>query len=238
MSRAAQRFEPATLYHIRQHAEFNTWVYIDEDCYNVGLDLLQQYSERYHVPVHAYCLMPDHFHLLLEAPFQRAIPDMMRDMLGTYSKYINARYREKARNARRYATTGDYFEFDEPEGSIWNWQRNYRYCGIPWSAYDVAVRFVETEPVRNAECAIASDWAWSSARARCQGRCHRGLAALRHNRSEGRNWEAFHALPDDHPSAEPLEISAMIEATERRVPIEKVLKEWNLRNSRREAATA
>ena len=225
MDRELQRFEPATLYYIRQHAEFGTWVYIDDDSYNVGLDLLQRYSQRYHVPVHAYCLMPDHLHLLLESPGRRGIPEMMRDMLGTYSKYMNTRYRERARNARRFATTGDYFGFDEPDGSIWNWQRKYGFSKVAWPLYDVVARFIETEPVRAAEAATAQEYTWSSAQARIQGRCRRGLLSFERPHSTVHDWTAFHALPDHHPAAQATTVAAMVEGARRRMALDLVLEE-------------
>jgi hypothetical protein len=146
-------------------------------------------------------------------------------MLGTYSKYMNTRYREKARNARRFATTGDYFGFDEPDGSIWNWQRKYRFTKVAWPLYDVVVRHIETEPVRGAESQTAQEYLWSSANARIVGRCRRGLVSLQRTRSTVHDWPAFHALPDHHPAAQSQVVSAMLEGARRRMSLDRVLQE-------------
>ncbi|MEX2007713.1 MAG: transposase [Candidatus Levyibacteriota bacterium] len=41
----------------------------------------------------AYCLMPNHFHLLLKQRSQRALESFMRSLLTKYSTYFNKRYK-------------------------------------------------------------------------------------------------------------------------------------------------
>ena len=43
----------------------------------------------------AYCLMPNHFHLLLKQQHSGQIAEMMRSLAGGYSMYFNRKYRRK-----------------------------------------------------------------------------------------------------------------------------------------------
>jgi len=44
------------------------------------------------VDVHAFCLMPNHYHLLLSSRAENGIPLFMKKLNGGYAKYFNARH--------------------------------------------------------------------------------------------------------------------------------------------------
>ncbi len=52
------------------------------------LDLLSEASERFGVEFHAYCLMGNHYHLLLRTP-EPNLPDTMRFIDGVYTQWFN-----------------------------------------------------------------------------------------------------------------------------------------------------
>ncbi len=52
------------------------------------LNYLSSATERYHARIHAYCLMDNHYHLLMETP-QGNLPQIMRHINGAYTTYFN-----------------------------------------------------------------------------------------------------------------------------------------------------
>jgi REP element-mobilizing transposase RayT len=71
------------------------------------LDLMKKYQEQYGIKIFAFCLMPDHLHLLVEmeknavaeekegiGSFQN-ISDFMQGLNNNYTKYFNGRYNRK-----------------------------------------------------------------------------------------------------------------------------------------------
>ena len=71
------------------------------------LNLIEKYQEQYGIKVFAFCLMPDHLHLLVEmeknaaqekeeefSSFQN-ISDFMQGLNNNYTKYFNSRYNRK-----------------------------------------------------------------------------------------------------------------------------------------------
>ena len=63
----------------------------DESAYSLFLHLLGALPERYGVFVHAYALMPNHYHLLMEVP-RGNLSRSMKDLNGQFSYKINRMY--------------------------------------------------------------------------------------------------------------------------------------------------
>ena len=81
------------LYHVMSrgnHAQKVFWT--DADC-KTFLDTLGEVCVRMGWKVHAYALMGNHYHLLLETPEPNLV-DGMRWLQGTYTKRFNAEHRE------------------------------------------------------------------------------------------------------------------------------------------------
>lgn len=109
----------------------------------VFLALLARTVERYGWQLYAYCLMGNHFHLVLETP-EGNIAAGMRDLKSAYALWFNAvRPREGVLFERRY--------FSE---SIVDEAHAFALC-----------RYVVRNPVRAGMCAHPADWSWSSYRA-------------------------------------------------------------------------
>jgi REP element-mobilizing transposase RayT len=70
--------------------------------------LLAEGTERVAVEVHAYCLMPNHFHLLLHCP-DGGLSSFMQQIGSTYSRRINARNggtdRSSGQGSARWSST-------------------------------------------------------------------------------------------------------------------------------------
>jgi len=64
---------------------------LPDDCY-AFFDVLQESVERCGIEIHAYSLMPNHYHLLVNSPLG-TLSKAMQFLNGTYTLYLNRRYR-------------------------------------------------------------------------------------------------------------------------------------------------
>ena len=77
------------------------------------MEALKKYKEQYEFKLFSYCLLPEHFHLLLELPMRKEQPykagllsNIMHDLNSSYTKYFNGKYGRKGHLFReRYKAT-------------------------------------------------------------------------------------------------------------------------------------
>lgn len=55
--------------------------------------VLDNRNRDFKVELHAYCLMPNHFHLLIKQTDERSLIPFMRSLTNSYVSYFNRRYR-------------------------------------------------------------------------------------------------------------------------------------------------
>ena len=75
-------------YHVMNRGRGRQKIFHGEDYYNAFLDTLNEAHERFGLQIHAYCLMGNHYHLLVKTPegeLQRA----MRHIGGVYTQRYN-----------------------------------------------------------------------------------------------------------------------------------------------------
>lgn len=91
MARKPRLFAPGILYHVIVRGNQRQKTFIRERDYQIYLEKLAQYRNRYGVRIYAYCLMPNHVHLLLECA---SIPlsKFMQGLQQSYTQYYNRRY--------------------------------------------------------------------------------------------------------------------------------------------------
>lgn len=117
-------------------------LYLDPRDYESFLGRLERHAAVHAVRVHAYCLMTNHFHLLLEAG-ELPISKGMQSLLARYAEYVNRRYRYR----------GHLFG-----GRFWS-----KVC--PSDEYFLAVlRYVHRNPVRARLVTNPEEYPWSSHR--------------------------------------------------------------------------
>jgi REP element-mobilizing transposase RayT len=113
------------------------------------LDILAQTIGRFDAALLAYCLMGNHYHLVLQTQ-QPNLSRLMRHFNGVYTQRFN----------RRHGLVGHLF------------QGRFKAILVDSETYLVALcRYVERNPVAAGLAATAGDWPWSSCRA------HIGAAA-------------------------------------------------------------
>ena len=93
MARRPRLFAPGLLYHVIVRGNQRRKTFYDERDYRVYLGRLARYRQRYGYIIHAYCLMPNHVHLLVESG-RSPLGKFMQGLQQSYSQYFNLRHRK------------------------------------------------------------------------------------------------------------------------------------------------
>jgi putative transposase len=141
---AAPRIQSAgCIYHVTTRGNLHAPIFFSEDDRGRFLRLVERAGRLDGLLCHAYCLMGNHYHLLVETP---------RANLGEAMHRINRGY------AQRFNMTY------EREGHVF--ERRYRSWIMRGTDRQMeAVRYIVRNPVRAGLCASPEDWRWSSHRA-------------------------------------------------------------------------
>lgn len=168
-----------------QRSNRRVQVFFSRADYRQYLDRLLEYTDRHQVCVLAYCLMPNHVHLVLVPPDKSGLHNVMRPVSMRYAQYLN-----RSRQSNGIVWQGRYFSAALDDAYLWN-----------------AVRYVERNPVRANLVARAECYDWSSAAAHCGLRDDAALSdcsTRRRLKSRVPNWSAWLSGTDDPESIEQL----------------------------------
>ncbi len=131
------------LYHITARGNRREDIYYDDQDRQQFLDILKKTIERNFWLCHAYCLMSNHYHLIIETS-NPTLSRGMRYLNGVYSQYIN----------RKYKRVGHVF------------QGRFKGLLVEKDRYLLELsRYVVLNPVRAKMVSNAGNWPWSSYRA-------------------------------------------------------------------------
>lgn len=92
MTRPLRIEYPGAWYHVMNRGRHRERVYHDEIDYATYLEVLSQCCERFNLEVHAYSLMPNHYHLLVRTP-EGNLSRVMRHLDGVYTQKYNRRHK-------------------------------------------------------------------------------------------------------------------------------------------------
>ena len=88
MSRPLRIEYPDAWYHIMNRGERYKAIFEDRKDYSIFLDLLPETVEIFHINISAFCLMQNHYHLLIQTP-EANISRSMRHIDGVYTQRFN-----------------------------------------------------------------------------------------------------------------------------------------------------
>ena len=91
MTRPLRLEFPGALYHVTSRGNARAAIYADDTDRERFLALLTQVVQRYHWLCHAYCLMENHYHLVIETPEGNLLHGM-RQVNGLYTQSYNRRH--------------------------------------------------------------------------------------------------------------------------------------------------
>ena len=85
---------PGAWYHIMNRGRRGEKVFSDGKDYETFMVLLKEAAEIFNLRVSAYCLMSNHYHLLVQTP-NGNLSRVMRQINGVYTQRFNRRHGEK-----------------------------------------------------------------------------------------------------------------------------------------------
>ncbi|RQW89018.1 MAG: addiction module toxin RelE [Geobacter sp.] len=83
---------PGAVYHVTSRGNAHANVFKDDDDRELFLKILGQVVKRFNWLCHAYCLMDNHYHLLIETP-EGNLSAGMRQLNGVYTQAFNRAHR-------------------------------------------------------------------------------------------------------------------------------------------------
>lgn len=139
---------PGVPHHVTQRGNRRQKVFFCDDDYEVYKALLAEGCRAAGVAVWAYCLMPNHVHLILKPRDEDGLRAALGEAHRRYTRHVNFR-----KGWRGFLWQGRFASFPMDEVHLL-----------------AAARYVETNPVRAKLVRRSRDWRWSSARAHLSGR--------------------------------------------------------------------
>ena len=103
MSRNARQLSSTDTYHVVIRRADHQLLFEEKKDYQKYLEILQLYEAECQFELYAYCLMPNHIHLLIHSPVT-SLGSVFRHVSTTYSSWFNAKY-----NRTGYLQEGRYF---------------------------------------------------------------------------------------------------------------------------------
>ena len=135
-------------YHVINRGNGRTTVFHKAQDYEAFLSLLVEAKNHQTVKVFCFCLMPNHFHLVLEPAHQTALSHFMQWLLTSHVR----------RYHKHYGSSGHV------------WQGRYKSFPVQRDEHLITVlRYVLQNPVRAGLSSTAHEWQWSSLRAAACG---------------------------------------------------------------------
>ncbi len=128
------------VYHVTSRGNARSDIYLSDDDREMFLDVLGHVVDRFGWLCHSYCLMTNHYHLMIETP-QANLSRGMRQLNGMYTQRFN----------RRHGRAGHVF------------QGRFKSIVVDKDAYLLELsRYIVRNPVAAGMVGDVGDWPWSS----------------------------------------------------------------------------
>lgn len=140
MSRPLRIIYDGAWYHVMNRGRQGGDIFSDAEDYQAFIDLLQESCRMWQVKIAAYCLMSNHYHLLLQTPNSN-LSRCMRHINGIYTQRYN----------RLHRSDGQLF------------RGRYKAIVVDADSYLLElVRYIHRNPVRAGMVKKVDDYRWSS----------------------------------------------------------------------------
>jgi putative transposase len=156
MTRLARMVVPGLPHHVTQRGNRREAIFFEDGDQEIYCDMLAEQLRKSDVEVWAYCLMPNHVHLILKPREADGMGRALGEAHRRYTNFIHARGR----------WTGHLF------------QSRFASVAMDESHLRAAVSYVSLNPVRARLVSHAEEWSWSSVRAHLAGEDD-GLVSVR-----------------------------------------------------------
>ncbi|MEO8858543.1 MAG: transposase, partial [Burkholderiaceae bacterium] len=140
MSRPLRIEFPGGVYHVTSRGDRREDIFLDDGDRVKWLALLGQVCDRFNWQCNAYCLMGNHFHIVVQT-MEGGLSAGMRQLNGVYTQWHN----------RAHGRVGHLF------------QGRFKAILVQRDSYLLELaRYVVLNPVRAGICAMPDQWPWSS----------------------------------------------------------------------------
>lgn len=136
---------PGLSYHVTHRGNRRGPIFLGDDDRDAYLRRLARAGDRHGLELWAYCLMPNHVHLVVRPGRRDSLARTIGEVHGQYARSLH----------RRQGWDGHL------------WANRYYAAALGPDRLWAAVRYVERNPVRAGLVDRAEDFPWSSARAHC-----------------------------------------------------------------------
>lgn len=182
MTRSARIVFPDVPYHLTQRGVNRQSVFVQDDEYQLYLDILRRFAQKYGLTILGYCLMPDHIHLVGIPQQESSLAQVLGYTHSRFAQVTNPRH-------QRY-------------GHLWHGR--FYGCLLDDAQCVHALRYIERNPLRAGIVACPCEYPWSSASAHCGGVDSSGPLDLSgwSERWPGDTWQEYLQDPkadDDMP---------------------------------------
>jgi putative transposase len=148
MPRVARSVLPGTSLHVVQRGINRQRCFFLDSDYSIYLRLLKEFSTQFGCPLHAYCLMSNHVHMLITPQASDSCALLMKNLGQRYVQIVN----------KRLGRTGTL------------WEGRFKSCVVTSEAYVLACyRYIELNPVRAGMVDAPGKYLWSSYSANAEG---------------------------------------------------------------------
>lgn len=132
---------PGAIYHVTVRGDNREPVFVDDADHQRYLHALRRYKKHFRFTLHAFALMTNHVHLLLEPAADTTVSRIMQCLAISYTRYFN----------QRWTRVGHVF------------QGRFHSRLVQEDGYlVVASRYIHMNPVRAGIVSRPEDYAWSS----------------------------------------------------------------------------
>ena len=144
MARRRRGIRPGAYYHVCNRATEKQVLFEKPADFDLWVKTLEESLKKYPLKIHSFCVMPNHWHLLLSSPSAPLFYRAMQWLGATHA----IRWRKRAE------TVG--------KGAVY--QSRYRCHSVkPNQVFWVVARYIERNPVRAGLVHSPFHWKWSSA---------------------------------------------------------------------------
>ncbi len=147
MARLARAVAPGYPHHITQRGNRRQQTFFSDGDYVAYLELMSEWCMTYSVECWAYCLMPNHVHLILVPSDKEGLKSAVSEAHRRYTRMINFR-----KGWRGHLWQGRFASFIMDEKHLFT-----------------CTKYIELNPVRAGLVKNPFDWKWSSARHHLEG---------------------------------------------------------------------
>jgi putative transposase len=178
-------------HHVTQRGNYRQTVFAEAEDYAQYLDFLAQYAPKCDLQIWAYCLMPNHVHIVCVPQHPDSLSRTLHTVHMKYALYFNKKR--------------------EVIGHLW--QGRFFSCALDERHVYAAVRYVERNPLRSGLVSEPGDYPWSSAKVHIAGESDPVLSGRCFLTETVTDWRQYLGTGSDAKGPDTKEETAVIKAT-------------------------